>query len=87
MRKILKHLIRLTEEQLLELPSGSTLLHVAYKGDQLYLWVEVPESSDSTDTYIIKVVGTGALTNLYEYRYLGTVHQKSFVWHIYYYIA
>lgn len=92
MQKIFKYTLSFEDEQVIDLPSGSKPIHVAYQGGNLRLWAEIFENHSRTETYIIKIIGTGHATNLSQFNYIGTVHQSNptdlnlllGVWHVYY---
>lgn len=73
-----------TDRQTFEMPSGSYPLYVNIQNDDLCLWVQVKE-----DNPIVKrtfcIVGTGRKIpdDVHVSKYIGTVLQDIFVWHIF----
>jgi hypothetical protein len=71
---------------LLELPAGSTVLHVAHQGGvdlELYIWVLHDPMKPKTKRQF-SVRGTGETLGAAEKRaYIGTVHHQGYVWHIF----
>ena len=66
------------------IPEDHTFLRVENQGDQIMIWALVDPLSQE-HLYDIKIVGTGhTIGGDGEIpRYLGTVFQGSFVWHIF----
>lgn len=68
------------------LPRGAVVLSVGLQNDQMYLWAHVDSDQQPVQRNFI-IVGTGwdlskdvRLTNA---RFIGTVHQSPFVWHVF----
>ena len=69
--------------QLMSLPYGATILHVAIQADMLYLWAEV-DTERAMEDHMFRVYGTGEKHSpLEHHKYLGTVHDGAFAWHLY----
>lgn len=86
MRTIYKYALSWETPQTVLMPSGAKVLHVAFQRGGLFVWaeVEVPHSRSHEQGHVFHIVGTGhemLAVNLL--RYLGTVHENGFVWHIY----
>ena len=62
-------------------PSGAIPLTVQYQENALCVWMEVQESNPLVRRRIL-VVGTGFQIDE-EMRYIGTVQEPPFVWHVY----
>ena len=65
----------------IEMPRGSTVLHVHMQGDDLCLWALV-DYDRPTEQRTFAVHGTGReIENAGSY--IGTVHDQEFVWHVF----
>ena len=61
---------------------GSRPLHVGMQDGTCFVWVEVdPDQPDINATFFSVGTGHGAVPE--GCVYLGTVHDKEFVWHVY----
>ena len=79
---IYKYHITITDTQTVQLPEGAFILSVAYQGPQLCLWALVnPEKKVYPRT--LEIFGTGHPMNSNYRKYICTVQDGSFVWHIF----
>lgn len=84
MRTVWKYDIQIDDRFTLDLPTGSVIRHVACQGVSPYMWVEVPDSNLRTEKRTFRVFGTGHdQTGMKWPKYLGSVFQGIYVWHIY----
>lgn len=71
-------------EHEIEMPSGATVLCVQLQGVDVCLWVSVGEANrQQPETRTFVVAGTGNAFDATRLRYVGTVQQGPFVWHVY----
>jgi hypothetical protein len=86
-KRILKYKLVLTDTQNLVLPAGSQILSVKVQGNDLVLYALVSDFVARQDTVEISIIGTGSPIPqevvVYS-RFLDTVMQGQFVWHIFY---
>jgi hypothetical protein len=82
MKTIWKYPLELIDENRILVPFPSRLLTVAKQGDGLVAWYELdPNGSPSPRRIFIR--GTGHPFTGEEGRYITTVFDREFVWHIY----
>lgn len=80
-KKIFKYVLETTDRQLVEMPIGCTILHVASVNDQICLWVRVnPEARKVVR--IFYVFPTGREFDIDRATYVGTAVGHA-VWHVY----
>ena len=88
MKTILKYTLSVIDEQIRELPKGSTILCVKNQSGHLVLYALVDSNEKQNETKIIKIFGTGHPIDIStsSWVYLDTVmtHDDQLVWHIYY---
>lgn len=96
MEKILKYELKITDEQVIDIPSGSRVLSVQEQRGVLCLWAVVDGSKQSTGNFKIRIFGTGnplpnGLLDFsydapsgYNIEFVGTVQMSNgLVWHIF----
>lgn len=85
MKTIWKFKLGLTDIQEVEMPLGSRILSAALDPfDELCIWAEVDSDAKAKEHRIIRIIGTGhPFTDSSMCKFLGTVTQRTFVWHIY----
>lgn len=85
MKKIFKYGLAITGMQTIYMPAGAEVLTVGVQDENYYLWAKVdPEAAPEEHTFY--VYGTGnPIPDHYGVadRFVGTVYDKSFVWHVY----
>jgi hypothetical protein len=82
MRTIYKYPLTLAAVQKIEMPLGAELLAVQIQGKQICIWAVVnPEEEENVQTFYI--VGTGHPMPEGRVRFLGTVQDDPFVWHVF----
>lgn len=83
MKKIFKYDLSLRETQEFDVPGFCYFLSVHKQGDSICLWAMVDDFS-VTQTAKIRIVGTGhPCDDVVEARFIGTVVDGSFVWHVF----
>jgi len=78
--KILKYRLSGAERQTIEMPVGATILSVQVQHESICIWAEVEDYTSAGRTF--RIVGTGNEVPE-QCKYVGTVQQEPFVWHIY----
>lgn len=86
MSAIWKYPLELQDRQIVQMPDGAELLHVADQDGVLCVWARVDEQRPPTDR-IIYVRGTGHPVERKAdgeiHRYVGSAQQGYFVWHVF----
>jgi len=83
-RTIWKYTLDIVDEQSIKMPQYSTLLSVAMRGNDLCLWAVVePEREGDMGVARILIFGTGNSVYFGKLPFLGTVQERSFVWHVF----
>jgi hypothetical protein len=81
MKTVWKFVLRVTDDQFIDMPRGAEVVHVAEQDGEVCLWAVVHTENPKEDRRF-RIVGTGGpapdLTS-----YLGTAHCKPFVWHVF----
>ena len=81
MTKIYKYEIAITDCQTIQLPVGATILCAQMQDSHLCLWADV-DTLKETEDRVILVYGTGHETRDIPQRYISTVQDREFVWHV-----
>jgi hypothetical protein len=83
-RRIWKFVLRITDEQHIEMPMGPEFLAVQFQGGQLCLWALV-EPENALHPHRFYIVGTGNPMPDDFGLYIGTVQQPGLplVWHVF----
>lgn len=87
MQTIYKYKLAVTDFQQIELPLGAKVLSVGLdpSGD-VCLWAKVHRKETATYDAAIAIVGTGNDAEMSDrYKFMGTVKQGPFMWHIFIY--
>lgn len=81
MKTIYKFTLRISDEQILEIPNDGEILSVQMQNGEPQIWVMV-ESDDYITQRHFRIFGTGheVSGNL---KFIGTVHIETFVWHLF----
>ena len=83
MTKIYKYEIDITDCQTIQLPVGATILCAKMQNSHLCLWADV-DPERGTEERFIYVYGTGhEMYYKIPQRYISTVQDREFVWHVY----
>lgn len=78
---IWEYTLLLTDSTVLDIPVASNILHVAEQHGQVTLWVRVDPTADKVKRVFV-IVGTGNPFESEGLQYIGTVFDRSFVWHV-----
>jgi hypothetical protein len=81
MSEVWKFPLYLVDEQILMMPEGAELLHVAEQRGLLCLWARVIPTEQRVANRRILIRGTGS--PLSRQPYVGTVLVDEFVWHVF----
>lgn len=84
MYTIYKYPLKLVDTQRIRISEISLPLSVQFQGKDLFMWVEHDTTQPLIDR-IVHIVGTGEdiPLEILLSRYVGTVQNNGFVWHIY----
>lgn len=85
--KIFKYELPLDDLVTLELPLGSEVLSVGEQNGKVYLWAKFNSATQFMEKRKFKIVGTGGEFDDHRLQYIGTVHERIFVWHIFEYVG
>ena len=81
--RVWKYPLMLVESQVMKMPTDSVILSVQVQRGQICIWAQGNPLNKYEDR-VIEMYGTGHVFGDAEgLKYLGTVQQRSFVWHIY----
>lgn len=86
MQTIYKYPLQITDLQTLWLPAGAEVLTVQVQRDEVYLWAIVNLDLPPTDERVFETIGTGGPVvsgGDIRRRYIATVQQSPFVWHVF----
>ena len=90
MKTVWKFPLQLTDEQTIEMPFGSKILHVGEEaskssigGSEFAIWAQVNTSVKYNMKHRIYIVGTGQKMPDNEVSYIGTFISGKFVWHVF----
>ena len=86
MNKIYKYPLEMTATQIIRMPCGTEILHVAEQHGMLCLWAVVDPAAELRD-YVIQIVGNGHPFQRNNKQHLGTVLMGEFVWHVFLVVA
>ena len=82
MKIILKYELRLVDLQSVPIPCGAEVLHVGVQNGDIYVWCLCdPQQKNVPMKFFI--YGTGHDIKEPDIKHVGTVFQRSFVWHIF----
>ena len=83
MTTIWKYQLRVTDRQVVALPSGAKILSLQVQYGEPYLWAEV-DPSQPLQGHVFLTFGTGhSLLEARLIEYIGTYQLSGFVWHVY----
>jgi hypothetical protein len=83
-RRIWKYTLDLADTQTVQIPEGAQILTAQFQGTQLCVWAlvdcdpEIPKQNRE-----IEIIGTGNPIIEAPRRYISTVQQVPFVWHVF----
>lgn len=80
---IYKYELEITDRQEVRMSRTAEFLSVQMQGDKLCLWAMV-RPNDAQASFEILIFGTGHTLPVPYGRYIGTVQQGQFVWHVFY---
>lgn len=83
MKKIYKFQIELTEYQLLAMPKDAEIISAQSQDGRICLWAIVDTEQDEIVYRHILLVGTGHRVLDNAKKFIGTVQQGAFVWHLF----
>lgn len=81
-KRIWKYILQITDEQIIEVPSGAKLLHIDQQEGRLCLWMIVDIESELTK-FVVNIVGTGNPVPNELPPYIGTAQIHTLVWHVF----
>lgn len=83
MKTIYKYPLEITDEQYVTVPDGAQFLSAQMQGSQLCIWALV--DTDNFDCRPrVKIFGTGHHVEVDDgWKFVGTVQDRIFVWHIF----
>ena len=82
MKTIFKYSFNAGTRLEVDMPTGSTVVHVGEQNDDVTIWAQV-ESDNPKESRVFNIVGTGRIIPTGLTRYLGTVLIGPYVWHVY----
>lgn len=83
MKTIWKYPLKLTEVQQIELPQGSDPLTVQMQDHRPRVWAIVDPKEPIHTQLTFYIIGTGEPFDETNKKYLGTIQQTEFVWHVF----
>lgn len=69
-------------ESKIDLPIGARILTAHIQNASIFLWATVDTSAQMETRYFL-VIGTGWEMPPGNFRYIATVHENAFVWHVF----
>jgi hypothetical protein len=82
MRTVYKYELPTDPRFQIELPKGSSFLHVATQNGKPCMWIEV-ETNNALSPETFEIIGTGHEITEPELGWLGTWQDGPYVWHLY----
>lgn len=83
MKKIYKYELDIRGEQVVQMPHNPEILSVQMQGEVICVWALVNTTYNDT-AYIFEIFGTGDTIDNFIREYVGTVQDRSMVWHVFY---
>lgn len=85
MKTIWKFNLSKSNKHQLLMPQGANILCTNIQNGDICLWAEVDAELDASEWRYFYIFGTGWELPEYldDYKYIGTVFESAFVWHIY----
>ena len=83
MKSIWKFKLELSCEQDVQLPTGAKVLTAQYQNGSLFIWAVVDPMEVETGYRRFLIFGTGHEMSDVAMRYISTVQQGAFVWHVF----
>jgi len=80
---IYKYNLQFTDFQQVIMPIGAMILSVEMQGNLICIWAMVDQSQTKTERRGIEIFGTGQPMSDRERKYIGTVLDGQFVWHVF----
>lgn len=78
-----KHILKITDEQILELKGNARILSVANQDGKLALWEVHNDKNPAIARWKIIIIGTGNEFDGMPGYFIGTAICGSFVWHVF----
>ena len=82
MLSVWKFKLEVTDLQQVEMPQGAQLMTVQEQGGELCLWAAV-DTEAPKESRTIEIIGTGNPFHEASRRYVASVQQGVFVWHVF----
>ena len=82
MTRIFKYKLEMVTKQTISMPVDAVVLCAQMQCSELYIWAIVDENESCIDWEFL-IFGTGDEFNFNNMRYIGTVQQGIYVWHIF----
>lgn len=83
MKTIHKYPIQLTDAQWVKMPAQAEILSVGMQNGVMCLWAIVDPVFNTRDDKYICIVGTGNPFDGVYKKFIGTVFDRDFVWHVF----
>ena len=84
MERIYKYKLKNEWDQNIEMLKGSKILTAQLQGDEICIWAMVDENnSNVNEKRNIVIIPTGTQIKYGDLKYIATVQQTVFVWHIF----
>lgn len=85
MKSIWKYELSRYSKLAIQMPKGANILCAKHFQGNTYIWAEVnvPDDTEELETRYFAIYGTGWEMDLDNSKYIGTVFDNTFVWHIY----
>jgi hypothetical protein len=82
MKTIWKYEIDITDAQVIDTKEDAEFLTAQLQGYYPCVWVVV-DTEKENKKYVLEVFGTGNPIPDYDRDYIGTIQERSFVWHVF----
>lgn len=87
MKSIWKYQIKITDEQIIEVPFGSEFLHIGIQKDIPTIWFIVDTTRQEKETIKLRIYGTGHKIPdwISKDEHIGTIKMSndSLIWHVF----
>jgi hypothetical protein len=84
---IWKFPLEIADEQFIKMPSGAKILCCQMQDEIPCLWAIVDPTTTAAEQRIIRIIPTGGPVDVFAgqqtLRYIGTVQERVFVWHVF----
>ena len=83
MSVIYKYPIKIVDEQTIDMPFGANIISLQMQNGAAVMWAIVNPKANLTSVKI-RIFGTGEeIPSGSALRYIGTIHDRKFVWHVF----